>query len=252
MFRMGNRVLIELHNVRKVYVRDKEEVVGIDNITVTINKGDFVVIVGPSGSGKTTLLNLMSGMDRPTSGDILFELRNIRDLSEEELTKIRRQKIGFIFQFFNLIESMTAFENVMLPLIPDPDLPDKEIQSRALKALSTVEMLDKKDHLPNQLSGGEQQRVAIARAIVSDPEVIFADEPVAQLDEENARKVLELLIELNKRKAATIVLATASRELANRLKNEANKIISLERGIVKEILEKRGNRWTAISLTEER
>jgi len=249
---MGNRVLIELHNVRKVYVRDKEEVVGIDNITVTINKGDFVVIVGPSGSGKTTLLNLMSGMDRPTSGDILFELRNIRDLSEEELTKIRRQKIGFIFQFFNLIESMTAFENVMLPLIPDPDLPDKEIQSRALKALSTVEMLDKKDHLPNQLSGGEQQRVAIARAIVSDPEVIFADEPVAQLDEENARKVLELLIELNKRKAATIVLATASRELANRLKNEANKIISLERGIVKEILEKRGNRWTAISLTEER
>lgn len=249
---MGNRVLIELHNVRKVYVRDKEEVVGIDNITVTINKGDFVVIVGPSGSGKTTLLNLMSGMDRPTSGDILFELRNIRDLSEEELTKIRRQKIGFIFQFFNLIESMTAFENVMLPLIPDPDLPDKEIQSRALKALSIVEMLDKKDHLPNQLSGGEQQRVAIARAIVSDPEVIFADEPVAQLDEENARKVLELLIELNKRKAATIVLATASRELANRLKNEANKIISLERGIVKEILEKRGNRWTAISLTEER
>jgi len=249
---MSNRVLIELHNVRKVYVRDKEEVVGIDNITVTINKGDFVVIVGPSGSGKTTLLNLMSGMDRPTSGDILFELRNIRDLSEEELTKIRRQKIGFIFQFFNLIESMTAFENVMLPLIPDPDLPDKEIQSRALKALSTVEMLDKKDHLPNQLSGGEQQRVAIARAIVSDPEVIFADEPVAQLDEENARKVLELLIELNKRKAATIVLATASRELANRLKNEANKIISLERGIVKEILEKRGNRWTAISLTEER
>jgi len=239
--------LIELYNVKKIYKRGREDVVGIRGVSLVVKKGDFIVVCGPSGSGKTTLLNLMSGMDRSTAGDILFERRNIRDLSEEELTKLRNEKIGFIFQFFNLIESMTALENVMSPLMPNKDLPDKEIENRALQALGTVGMLDKKDSLPNQLSGGEQQRVAIARAIVTNPEIIFADEPIAQLDEENARNIIDLLTGLNQQRRTTIILATASRDLADKLKNVATKMVFLERGDIVEIQERRGNRWVRVS-----
>jgi len=238
-------IILELHRVKKEYKRGPENVIGVEDISLSVKKGDFVIIVGPSGSGKTTLLNLMSGMDRPTQGDVIFERRNLRDLTEESLTEIRREKVGFVFQFFNLVESMTVLENVMTPLLPDENLPDKEIENRALNALSVVGMIEKKDRYPNELSGGEQQRVAIARAIVTDAEIIFADEPTAQLDEENAERIIEILARLNRQKGATIILATASRELANRLRDIATKIVTLQQGKITEIQEKRGNRWVA-------
>ncbi len=239
--------IIELIDVKKDYKETSGAIhTALRNITLRIRRGEFVIIVGPSGAGKTTLLNIMAGMDLPTEGQVIFDKRNFSDLSEEERTEIRRQKIGFIFQFFNLINSMTVLENVMAPLLPDENLSEKEIKERALEALSVVGLIEKSERMPNELSGGEQQRVAIARAIVIQPEVIFADEPIAQLDEENARKVITILTEYNRRKKATIILATASRELAENLKPYATKIIYIDRGKIVQYLERVGGGWRTV------
>ncbi|MHA1616742.1 MAG: ABC transporter ATP-binding protein [Candidatus Njordarchaeales archaeon] len=220
--------IIEAINVTKEFSGKKGRVKALENFNLKVHPGDFIIIYGPSGAGKTTALNLLSGMDRPTKGDIIIYKRNVKDLSEEELTKIRREKIGFIFQFFNLINHLTVLENVIVPLLPS-NMPEEEIITRAEVILSELGLIGKKNRYPTELSGGEQQRVAIARALVSDPEIIMADEPVAQLDEKAAEVVISALLRANK-EGKTIILATASHNLASNLRKFATKTISLERG----------------------
>ena len=205
----------------------------LEDISLRIKKGEFVIIVGPSGAGKSTLLNIMAGMDRPTKGRVIYMKRDYSDLGEEELAKIRREKFGFIFQFFNLIDSLTVFENVTMPAIPT-DLPLKEIYARADELLAEMKLLGKKHRFPKELSAGEQQRVAIARALINQPEILFCDEPVAQLDEKMADKILNDLVEIN-RVGTTVILATASSSVANKLKRHATKLVSLEYGRIKEV-----------------
>lgn len=227
---MSKEILIELINVTKEYSGKKGRVTAIRDLNLKISKGEFIIIGGPSGAGKTTLLNLIAGLDRPTQGEILLFRRNIRDLNEEELAKIRQEKIGIIFQFFNLIDNLTVLENVMTPLIP-LKIPEEEIVARAEELLSELGLIGKKNRFPRELSGGEQQRVAIVRALITDPEIIIADEPIAQLDEKAGKIVIDLLLSAKKR-GKTVILATASQSLADSLKKNADKILWLERGKV--------------------
>ncbi len=235
---MSDELLIELINVKKEYSGKKGRVKAISDLNLKIARKEFIIIGGPSGAGKTTLLNLIAGLDRPTQGEIILFRRNIRDLDEEELAKIRQEKIGFIFQFFNLIDNLTVLENVMTPLIPR-NIPEEEIVARAEELLSDLGLIGKKNRFPRELSGGEQQRVAIARALITDPEIIIADEPIAQLDEKAGKIVIDLLLNAKKR-GKTIILATASQSLVDSLKKNADKVIWLERGKVMNKTEKKG------------
>ncbi|MHA1609062.1 MAG: ABC transporter ATP-binding protein [Candidatus Njordarchaeales archaeon] len=220
--------IIEAIKVTREFSGKRGRVKAIENFSLKIYPGDFIVIYGPSGAGKTTALNLLAGMDRPTSGEIILFRRNVKDLSEEDLAKIRREKIGFIFQFFNLINNLTVLENVIIPLLPT-DRSETDMIARAEELLSELKLIGKKNRFPTELSGGEQQRVAVARALITDPEVIMADEPVAQLDEKSAEIVISLLLRAN-REGKTIILATANQALVNKLKQNISKIITLERG----------------------
>ncbi|MHA1589510.1 MAG: ABC transporter ATP-binding protein [Candidatus Njordarchaeales archaeon] len=220
--------IIEAIKVTREFSGKRGRVKAIENFSLKIYPGDFIVIYGPSGAGKTTVLNLLAGMDRPTSGEIILFRRNVKDLSEEDLAKIRREKIGFIFQFFNLINNLTVLENVIIPLLPT-DRSETDMIARAEELLSELKLIGKKNRFPTELSGGEQQRVAVARALITDPEVIMADEPVAQLDEKSAEIVISLLLRAN-REGKTIILATANQALVNKLKQNISKIITLERG----------------------
>lgn len=230
---MSAEYMIELENVTKEFTGKHGRVKALESINLKIKRGEFVVIVGPSGAGKSTLLNIMAGMDRPTKGRVIFEKESFENLDEEKLAKIRREKFGFIFQFFNLIDSLTIFENVTMPLIPT-SLPIKEIYARADELLAEMKLLGKKYRFPKELSAGEQQRVAIARALINQPEVLFCDEPVAQLDEEMASKILNDLVEINKT-GTTVILATASSAIANKLRRYATQIVHIEYGKIKNI-----------------
>ena len=220
--------IFELENVTKEFSGKQGRVKALEDVSLKIKKGEFVIIVGPSGAGKSTLLNIMAGMDRPTKGRVIFMKRDFNDLSEEELAKIRLEKLGFIFQSFNLIDCLTVFENVTMAAIPT-DLPIKEIYARTDELLAEMRLLGKKHRFPKQLSAGEQQRVAIARALINQPEVLFCDEPVAQLDEKMADKILNDLVEIN-RAGTTVILATASNTVANKLRRHATKIVHIEYG----------------------
>ncbi|MCR8487443.1 MAG: ABC transporter ATP-binding protein [Crenarchaeota archaeon] len=225
---MSSDYLIKLENVTKEFSGKKGRVKALEDINLEIKRGEFVVIVGPSGAGKTTLLNIMAGMDRPTKGRVIFSGRDYGDLDEEELAKLRREKFGFIFQFFNLIDSLTVVENVIAPALPS-DLPIREISARAEELLAGMKLLSKKYRFPKELSAGEQQRVAIARAMITKPEVLFCDEPTAQLDEEMTEKVLNDLTEIN-RAGTTVILATASETVANKLRRSGARTIHIEYG----------------------
>ncbi len=203
---MANRV-IEIRNLNKVYRRDQHEIKALHNINLDVNKGDFLALIGPSGSGKTTLLNIIAGIDRPTSGTVLFEGNDINKMSEGQLARWRNRHIGYIFQSYNLIPVLTAFENVEMPLLLT-NLSKKEREEHVLTALKIVGLSERVDHYPRQLSGGQEQRVAIARAIVTDPHVIVADEPTGDLDAESAEDILRLLRELNGRFEKTIIMVT--------------------------------------------
>ncbi len=227
---MSNETLIELINVTKEYSGKKGRVTAISDLNLKVSKSEFIIIGGPSGAGKTTTLNLIAGLDRPTQGEIILFRRNIKDLNEEELAKIRQEKIGFVFQFFNLIDNLTVLENVMVPMIP-LNIPETEIIAKAEELLSELGLIGKKNRFPRELSGGEQQRVAIARALITDPDIIIADEPIAQLDEKAGKIVIDLLLDARKR-GKTVILATASQALIDELKKHADKIILLERGKV--------------------
>ncbi len=202
-----SEVVIETRDLTKKYTRDAFTVTALDHVDIQIHKGDFVALMGPSGSGKTTLLHLIAAMDRATNGDILVLNENLRALSDRALAKWRTAHIGFIFQSFNLIPVLSALENVELPL-KLTNLSKKERNEHAATALKLVGLGDRLDHMPRQLSGGQEQRVAIARAIVTDPDLILADEPTGNLDSTSAAEVLNLLTRLNKEFGKTIVVVT--------------------------------------------
>jgi putative ABC transport system ATP-binding protein len=206
---------VTLQHVRKVYDRDSQQIVVLNDIEFSVPTGEFVALMGPSGSGKTTLLNLLAGIDRPTSGSVVVAGTDVTKLSESELAKWRSRTVGFIFQFYNLIPVLTAMENVELPLMLT-SLSRKERRDRALTALKIVSLADRAQHYPRQLSGGQEQRVAIARAFVTDPAVLVADEPTGDLDARSAEETLDLLQTLNQEFGKTIVMVTHDPRAAER------------------------------------
>lgn len=212
MAKQKGQEIIRLENVCKNYQMGEEIVRAVCEVDLSINKGEFIAIMGPSGSGKSTLMNLVGSLDVPTKGKIFLGGKNIADLSESELAQVRGEKIGFIFQQFNLINSLTSKENVMLPLMFQ-NMSFEERKERAEKVLSLVELEHRMDYYPNQLSGGQQQRVAIARALANEPEVVLADEPTGNLDTETGETVLSFLQKLHK-KGKTIIMVTHEPRLA--------------------------------------
>ena len=204
---MATEAQVQLHNVTKTYQMGEVQVHALSGLDLSVREGEFVVIVGPSGSGKTTTLNLIGGLDTPTSGELIFAGTNIAGYDEKALTAYRRDQIGFIFQFFNLLPTLTAGENVEFAL----ELVQREGQNvhrQAHDLLDRVGLADRADHFPSQLSGGEQQRVAIARALAKDPPILLADEPTGNLDFQMGRKVLRVMQDLNQQEGRTVILVT--------------------------------------------
>jgi len=220
-----SEAVIRTRDLTKEFVLDEFHVIALKNANIEIHKGEFVALMGPSGSGKSTLLHLIAAMDRPTDGEILVLGENLRALSDREIAHWRNVHIGFVFQNFNLIPVLTAIENVELPL-KLTSLKKKERMEHATTALKLVGLGDRLTHLPRQLSGGQEQRVAIARAIVTDPDLILADEPTGNLDATSATEVLTLLSRLNKEFGKTIVMVTHDPHAAR----FATKIRHLEKG----------------------
>lgn len=219
--------MIEIENLIKVYRRDKIEVIALRDVSLSIEKGEFAMLFGPSGSGKTTFLHLLGGIDRPTAGKIIVDGRNIAHFNDAELTNYRRKEVGMVFQFFNLIPTLTALENVMLPM-QFAGVPGGERKERAKKLLKMVELEHRMKHYPGEMSGGEQQRVAIAIALANDPPLILADEPTGELDTETGLKIIELLKELNE-KGKTVIVATHDM----RLREFATRILEIRDGKIK-------------------
>jgi len=210
----NNKPIIRLENISKIYDMGEVKVKAVDGISLKIHEGDFVAVMGPSGSGKSTGMNLIGSLDIPTKGSIYLDGKNISHLEESDLAQIRGKKIGFIFQSFNLIPNLTAKENITLPMIFQGES-FEEREQLAEELLKKVDLLDRKNHYPNQLSGGQRQRVAIARALANNPEVILADEPTGNLDTKTGLKVMEFLGNLNK-EGKTIILVTHEPELAQK------------------------------------
>lgn len=199
--------VVEARNVSKIFKRDAFQVKALDDVSIEIGQGEFLALMGPSGSGKTTLLNMIAAIDRPTGGELLVLGQNIFTFNDSQSAKWRNEHIGYIFQTFNLIPVLTAFENVELPLLLTK-LNAKQRRDHVMTALKLVGLEDRVHHLPKQLSGGQEQRVAIARAIVSDPTLILADEPTGDLDSQSATEVLEILKRLNESFNKTVVMVT--------------------------------------------
>lgn len=202
-----SKPLVKLERVSKSYRRDSLEIPVLDNINLEVIEGEFLALMGPSGSGKTTLLNLIAGIDKPSSGDVYVDGTRISGLRESALARWRSHHIGFVFQFYNLIPVLTAFDNVELPLLLT-NLSRKERHKHVEFVLSTVGLKDRMKHYPRQLSGGEEQRVAIARALVSDPTLVLADEPTGDLDKQSAEEIMTLLSRLNSEFKKTIIVVT--------------------------------------------
>jgi putative ABC transport system ATP-binding protein len=206
--------ILEARQLTKSYTIDDRQVAVIDSVSFAVEEGEFVVIIGSSGSGKTTLLSLLSGLDRPTSGRVIMAGLDITDLNEDRLAPIRNERIGFIFQAFHLVPSLNAMENIMFPaeLGKDP-----QAARKAAELVRRTGMWDRRSNFPHQLSGGEKQRVAICRALINHPKIIFADEPTGNLDSENSRAILALLTELHRESRTTLILATHSPDIAERV-----------------------------------
>jgi putative ABC transport system ATP-binding protein len=220
-----NITLLNLENVWKIYKMGEVEVPALRGITIKIKKGDFIAIIGASGSGKSTMMNLIGCLDIPSKGRILLKDRDISQLSESDLASFRGKTIGFIFQQYNLIPTMSAFQNVMLPL-EFQEIDDKIASKRSLDILRFVGLEDKIDYLPTQLSGGQQQRVSIARCLATDPEIILADEPTGALDSVTGKNIIEMLYKFWQDEGKTIIMVTHDQNLAK----YAHTIIELKDG----------------------
>ena len=217
--------MIELYQVSKTVQSGAERLTILSELDLTIPDGQFVAVVGPSGSGKSTLLGLVAGLDAPTAGRILIDGEEITRMGEDALARLRGRKLGFVFQSFHLIPSMTALENVLAPL---EIAGRRDARERARRLLEDVELTERAHHYPSQLSGGEQQRVAVARAFANEPSILLADEPTGNLDSRNGRHVFDLMVEMNRRRGATLLLVTHDHELAAR----ADRRVSLRDGRV--------------------
>lgn len=210
--------MIEAKELKKEYRNDSVVTTALDGVSFNIKEGEFVAIMGPSGSGKSTLMHIMGFLDRPSFGNYKFEGQKMEDLTDDELAYIRNEKMGFVFQFFNLLPRTSVFDNVKLPLTYTK-IPVHEKDQRVKEAIKAVGLANRINHMPNQLSGGEQQRVAIARAIVNHPSIIFADEPTGNLDSKSGQQIMEILQDLNE-KGHTIILVTHEKytsEMAERV-----------------------------------
>jgi putative ABC transport system ATP-binding protein len=205
--------MIRCIDVRKVYRQGKNEITALDGVSLDIARGEFAVIMGPSGSGKSTLLHLIGGLDRPTSGELLVDQRLVGQMADDQVTLFRRTRIGFIFQFFNLLPTLTALENIALPVVLD-GRSKEEAEQRAKMLLDKVGLENRKDHLPEEMSGGEIQRIAVARALAFDPPILLADEPTGNLDSKTGESILSLLRQINRDAGCTIVMVTHSQEAA--------------------------------------
>lgn len=208
-----SQVVLQAENLTKIYPSAEKDLVVLDHISFSVDQGNSISIIGPSGSGKTTLLGLCAGLDTPTSGTISLMGFKLNAMNEDDRAYIRNQYVGFVFQNFQLLSTLTALENVMVPLELRGE---KNVMPKAKDLLARVGLGDRMNHYPTQLSGGEQQRVAMARAFITDPRILFADEPTGNLDEENAGHVTELLFGMNKEVGTTLVLVTHNLELAQR------------------------------------
>lgn len=216
-------VILQAKDLRKVYGSGESEVTALDGVNLSVEKGEFAAIVGTSGSGKSTLLHLLGGLDVPTSGSVIMDMKQLEQLSDDELTIFRRRKIGFIFQQFNLIPMLNVWENIILPL----KLDNKRVDQRYIQEIIEILGLEKKcDSLPGQLSGGQQQRVSIARAMAIKPSVILADEPTGNLDSKTSQDVLGILKVTSERYCQTIVMITHNEEIAQM----ADRIVRIEDG----------------------
>ena len=204
--------MIELRDVSKTVTSGTEPLTILHPLTTSIPRGQFVAIVGPSGSGKSTLLGLLAGLDAPTTGQILIDGVDITTLTEDGLARLRGEKIGFVFQFFHLVPSLTAFENVLIPM---EIAGRRDANARARQLVAEVGLSDRAHHYPSQLSGGEQQRIAIARALANDPPIVLADEPTGNLDSTTGRHIMELLLNVRRTRTSTLVLVTHDAELAS-------------------------------------
>ena len=205
--------MIRCTDVRKVYRQGNNEIIALDGVSLDIAKGEFAAIMGPSGSGKSTLLHLIGGLDRPTSGELLVDQRLVGQMADDQVTLFRRTRIGFIFQFFNLLPTLTALENVTLPFVLD-GRSKEEAEQRATTLLDKVGLQNRNDHLPEEMSGGEIQRIAVARALAFDPPILLADEPTGNLDSKTGESILSLLRQINRDAGCTIVMVTHSQEAA--------------------------------------
>ena len=215
--------ILSAENLSKVYGKGENKVVALDNVSFSVEKGEFVAIVGASGSGKSTLLHLVGGVDRPTKGKVYINGKNIYEMNDDKLAIFRRRQIGLIYQFYNLIPILNVEENITLPLELDNRKADKKQLKQLLKLLG---LEYRKDHLPNELSGGQQQRVSIGRALITNPAIILADEPTGNLDSKSSDEIVSLLKKSNKEYNQTIIMITHNMEIAQ----QADRIIQIEDG----------------------
>jgi len=205
--------IAELKGVTKIYGKGATEVVVLDNVSLSIEKGAAVSVMGPSGSGKTTLLNMLGALDKPTSGQVFISGEEISKVPERKLYKVRREKVGFVFQTYYLVPTLSALENVLLPTLP---IGRDRYQEKAIEILDQVGLAKRAHHRPSELSGGEQQRVVIARALINSPQIILADEPTGNLDSKTGGEIIDLLLVLNKKEGATLVIVTHEESIAQR------------------------------------
>jgi len=222
-----NDILIELRDVWKIYQMGKVEVNALRGMNFSVKKNEFVSIMGPSGSGKSTAVNMVGCLDIPTKGEVYLDGKDIAHLPESTLAQIRGRKIGFVFQTFNLIQTLSAKENIILPMIFQ-GIPADKREKRAEKLLKLVQLEERMNHKPAELSGGERQRVAIARALANDPDIILADEPTGNLDSKTGQVIMKFLKDLNKKEGKTIIMVTHDSELAK----NADRIAYLKDGVI--------------------
>ena len=215
--------ILRVENLTKIYGKGENQVVALDNVSFSVNKGEFVAIVGASGSGKSTLLHLMGGVDRPTSGRVFIDDKDIYSFNDDKLAIFRRRQVGLIYQFYNLIPILNVEENITLPLALDNRKVDPEVLNDLLKRLG---LENRRNHLPNQLSGGQQQRTSIGRALITNPSIILADEPTGNLDSKASDEIVEILKKSNKELNQTIIMITHNMEIAK----ECDRIIKIEDG----------------------